>query len=258
MPRDNFLFKALIAPHANMRYSGETAAKAFKYMAQNVDKFDRVVLLGPSHYAPFKRIGTTTADIWETPLGDINIDQDTIDAFIKFSKDSDFKEDITIKRAKPELLAKEHSLEAHLPFIMKAFKDAGRQDDLKLIPFIIGDFKPDKIEAYAKILLPLFLDPRTVFVISTDFVHWGKKFKYQPIMDKKRPFNTVMKLDYWAMQLLESQSYNNFTYFLDKTKATICGRRALQLLMRIIEMAEDRVKGEYETKFVGYDQHEPA
>ena len=77
-------------------------------------------------------------------------------------------------------------------------------------------------------------------------------------MDKKRPFNTVMKLDYWAMQLLESQSYNNFTYFLDKTKATICGRRALQLLLRIIEMAEERVKGDYETKFVGYDQHEPA
>ena len=85
MPKGDFLFKALIGPHANMIYSGKTAAKAYKYMAENVDKFDRVVLIGPSHYAPLLRLATTTADIWETPLGDINIDQDTIDAFIKFS-----------------------------------------------------------------------------------------------------------------------------------------------------------------------------
>ena len=74
MPEDDFLFKALIGPHANMIYSGRTAAKAYKYLAENVDKFDRVVLFGPSHYAPLKRLATTTADIWETPLGDINID----------------------------------------------------------------------------------------------------------------------------------------------------------------------------------------
>ena len=123
---------------------------------------------------------------------------------------------------------KEHALEAHLPFIAKAFRDAGRLDQLKLVPFMIGDFKKDKIEAYSKVLLPLFLDPRTIFVISTDFVHWGKKFKYQPMMDKKQPpLNTVMEIDYWGMQLLESQDYDKFNYFLDKTKATICGRRAL-------------------------------
>ena len=54
---DRPLLKAVIGPHAGFDYSGATAAWAYK----NIDatKYNRVVLLGPSHSLGFQQIGLT-------------------------------------------------------------------------------------------------------------------------------------------------------------------------------------------------------
>ena len=52
-------FKALIGPHAGLAYSGPCAAWAYKNLAQKVNEFDRVVLLGPSHKVFLDWIATT-------------------------------------------------------------------------------------------------------------------------------------------------------------------------------------------------------
>ena len=33
---------------------------------------------------------------------------------------------------------------------------------------------------YGRILAPYFADPKNFFVISSDFCHWGRRFRYQP------------------------------------------------------------------------------
>ena len=71
----------------------------------------------------------------------------------------------------------EHSLEMHLPFIKKIFADEGKPD-VKLIPLMVGEIPKAKYKLYAKALLPLFMDERTVFIISSDFCHWGQNFDY--------------------------------------------------------------------------------
>lgn len=43
---------------------------------------------------------------------------------------------------------------------------------------MVGDIPEAKYGAYAELLLPLFLDERTVFVVSSDFCHWGQCFKF--------------------------------------------------------------------------------
>ena len=60
-----------------------------------------------------------------------------------------------------------------LPFLYKVFSDAGRADALKIVPLIIGDLPEEEYRYYAEALLSLFLDERTVFVVSSDFCHWG-------------------------------------------------------------------------------------
>ena len=67
----------------------------------------------------------------------------------------------------------EHSLEMHLPFIKKAFLDSQRAESLKLVPLMVGEIPEQKYKDYAQLLLPLFMDERTVFIVSSDFCHWG-------------------------------------------------------------------------------------
>ncbi len=68
----------------------------------------------------------------------------------------------------------EHSLEMHLPYIRKIFQG----QDIKLVPLMVGHVKESSFQAYGKILSKYFNDPKTLFVISTDFCHWGKRFKF--------------------------------------------------------------------------------
>ena len=53
--------KALIGPHAGLRFSGPNAAWAYRNLAETASQFDRVVLMGPSHKVYLDFIGTTVA-----------------------------------------------------------------------------------------------------------------------------------------------------------------------------------------------------
>ena len=153
----------------------------------------------------------------------------------------------------------EHSLEMHIPYIQKVFKDAGRADRLKLVPLMVGRVPKENYHSYAKLLLPLFLDPQTVFVISSDFCHWGERFRFthqfedEPIIHK-----SIERLDRLGMQLIEAQGFENFTNYLDETNNTICGRHPIQLLLAIVELAKEQQQRTLETKFVRYAQSEPV
>ena len=64
----------------------------------------------------------------------------------------------------------EHSLELHLPFIYKVLKDK----PFKLVPIMVGNTDP-KLENYlGNFFAKYFDDPNTIFIISSDFCHWGK------------------------------------------------------------------------------------
>lgn len=74
LPTDGGKLKAVIGPHAGFRFSGSTAAWAYKNLAQNVNEYERVVLIGPSHKVFLDFIGTTACEEWETPIGNIRVD----------------------------------------------------------------------------------------------------------------------------------------------------------------------------------------
>ena len=106
----------------------------------------------------------------------------------------------------------EHSLELHLPFIKKVFSDEGKPD-IKLVPLMVGEIPKDKYHSYAKALLPLFQDEKTVFVVSTDFCHWGDNFEFyrlHPGTPDAEIYKSIEKLDKEGMDQIEAQSYDGF------------------------------------------------
>jgi len=74
----------------------------------------------------------------------------------------------------------EHSLEMHLPFLSKVFQG----HNVNLVPILVGNLTKAKEQEYGQILAPYLDDNETLFVISSDFCHWGQDFDYMP-HDKK-------------------------------------------------------------------------
>jgi AmmeMemoRadiSam system protein B len=63
---------AFVVPHAGYVYSGLTAAHAYKMMPRY--GFDTVILLGPSHNGFIKGNSVFPKGVFETPLGNVEID----------------------------------------------------------------------------------------------------------------------------------------------------------------------------------------
>jgi AmmeMemoRadiSam system protein B len=68
----------------------------------------------------------------------------------------------------------EHSLEMHAPFIKKIFGDK----EIQLIPVMVGNLTKLKEIQYGDILSQYFRKDKNLFVISSDFCHWGMNFDF--------------------------------------------------------------------------------
>lgn len=156
-PGDNAPIKALIVPHAGYIYSGPVAACAYARIAAQRERIRRVVLFGPAHRVPFRGLATTSARAWRTPLGDVPIDRNAIDALL-IQRDLEAQ----VEELEPAH-AEEHSLEVQLPFLQTVL------DEFTLVPWVVG-MAPG--HAVAAVLERLWGGDETLLVISSDLSHY--------------------------------------------------------------------------------------
>jgi len=216
--RDEIL--ALVSPHAGYMFSGQTAAYAYAcaqtHEQQSKQKAKRVILLGPSHYAGFEGAALSDASSFETPLGELPVDQKTVESLADFP----------LFRFMPEVHRKEHSLELQLPLIYKTF------GPVELVPIVIGQLE-DEIEA--RLLggvLKRFLREGDIVVVSSDFCHIGPRYQYQPFKDNIK--DNVFALDKEAYTYINGHDLEGFFNFRDRTGATICGFYPLCVLLSVL------------------------
>lgn len=145
--------KAIIVPHAGYIYSGPTAATAYARLAAGRETIRRVVLLGPVHRVPVRGLALPGVDAFETPLGQVELDQFAIASI------ADMPQVVTSAAAH----AMEHSLEVQLPFLQTML------EDFKLLPLAVGDATPGEV---AEVLDRLWGGPETLIVISSDLSHF--------------------------------------------------------------------------------------
>ena len=145
--------KALVVPHAGYMYSGPIAASAYKQLIPVKDKIKRVILFGPSHRVAFHGLAAPQVDFFNTPLGNIAIDHQTIEQV------ADLPQVILSDQAHLQ----EHSLEVQLPFLQEILSD------FSLVPFVVGE--ADRFEV-AEVIEKLWGDEDTLIVISTDLSHY--------------------------------------------------------------------------------------
>jgi AmmeMemoRadiSam system protein B len=145
--------KAIIVPHAGYVYSGPVAASAYNQLIPSRSTIKRVILLGPCHRVPLTGLATTSADYFETPLGLIPIDRDSISVINSLQQVVEF--DLTHQQ--------EHSLEVQLPFLQEVL------DEFTLVPLVVGDTTAEDIH---EVLEMLWGGDETLIVISSDLSHY--------------------------------------------------------------------------------------
>ena len=234
--------KSIIAPHAGYRFSGPTMAQSFINI--NPDNYNRVVILGPSHHEYFQGCGLTSFEKFETPFGQINVD-------VKYNKKLLNKNKIFFEVTK-SVDINEHSIEMELPFLKYIFNNK----EFNIIPIIVGDNNFETNKIIAEILYELYEDKKTLFVISSDFCHWGRNFGYT-YHDKKfdNIWESIQDLDQQALDIIEEINSEKLEKYFKKTKNTICGRNPIILNLAIIELYKKNHQNE-KVEFIkaGYAQ----
>jgi len=148
--------QALLSPHAGYVFSGKVAASAFNQISENAS-YKRVFVLASSHQYHFKGASVYTLGNYETPLGEIEVDQKLGEKLAASS---------AIFKHKTEAHTNEHSLEVQLPFLQYKLGN-----NFKLVPIILGTNNAKDCKELAKALMPYFT-AENLFVISTDFSHY--------------------------------------------------------------------------------------
>lgn len=157
--------KAIIVPHAGYVYSGHAAMAGFQYLEPS----ENIFIIAPSHHEAFNNIAFPEYSFFETPLGNLEVNN-------KLIKEISEKFPSIIAN---EIFENEHAIEVQLPFIQNLFfpKNLSAIDfvknlkklnkKIKIVPVLVGncDYRliSDLISSYWE---------NSSFVISSDLSHY--------------------------------------------------------------------------------------
>jgi AmmeMemoRadiSam system protein B len=120
---------------------------------------------------------------------------------------------------------------------------------------MIGNTDASTEAQYGTLLAPYLSDPSNIFVISSDFCHWGSRFRYtyyqsadgssasQLRASSKTPSDwpiheSIAAVDKESMDAVESGNHKEFLAQLKETGNTVCGRHPIGVFMAAVEKAE--------------------
>jgi hypothetical protein len=189
---------ALVAPHAGYPYSGPVAA--YSYALLKGRKYDRVVVIAPSHYEAFGFSSVYDGAAYTTPFGQVPVDQ----AFAaKLAKASPL---IKLSGAghTPSADRPEHALEVQLPFLQRVI------GQFQLVPIIMGDQSYDACRALGVALAKLVAGTNTLIVASSDLSHY-------------HTYDEAVKLDHKTLKAIEEYDYFDLSRNLELRVWEACG-----------------------------------
>jgi AmmeMemoRadiSam system protein B len=188
--------KALIVPHAGYIYSGPIAGSAYAQLQPIAGTIQRVVLVGPAHFVGFAGLAVSGADCFETPLGEIRLDDESIRRLVCLPQLFQLDQAHTA----------EHSLEVQLPFLQVAL-----DRDFLLVPIAIGTATAADV---AEVIDLAWGGPETIIVVSSDLSH-------------HHDYATARRLDEETTRWIETLQYEKLV------SERACGYAGIRGLLRI-------------------------
>jgi len=197
----------LIVPHASYDYSGEIAAYAYKQLEGEI--FNTIILIGESHYFRFPGASIGNYQSYQTPLGEVEVNNDLAISIIKYEEAIKFY---------PQIHQSEHSLEVQLPFLQTLLRD------FKIVPIILGERSLKLSSNIVKAILQELKkrNEKILFIASTDLSHFY-------------PYQTALQLDNLTIKAIEKLDSASFFQGLSYGNYYLCGGAAVGTLLKIAE-----------------------
>jgi len=158
----------LIAPHAGYVYSGQVAANAYKLIRGN--KYDVVVVIGPSHRVSFNGVSVFSSGGYETPLGVVPVAEEFAQKIKNMSK---------VTADIPEAHRQEHSVEIQIPFLQVAL------GQFSFVPLVMGNQDMNTCRELANALYGALHGKKILIVGSSDLSHfynYNTAKKWMPLL----------------------------------------------------------------------------
>ena len=192
----------IVSPHAGYVYSGAVAANGY-YETSSMN-FDRIVMIGPNHYGIGTGLATARNGIWETPLGEVEVDSELASRIAENSGILDF-DDLAHSR--------DHCLEVQLPFLQYI-----KKNQFKIVPIIM--IMQDKVTAseIGESIASSTRNFNTLLIASSDFTH------YEPNDEAHRKDDELIK----AILTLD---ISNFYTTFERLNVSACGYGAIASIM---------------------------
>ena len=197
---------ALLVPHAGYLFSGQVTSAAFSQIRSF--SYKHIVILGPSHRFAFNGISIDKESIFQTPLGNLTIDQDLCSKLRSEADYIDFWEDAHNN---------EHSIEVECPFIYHLY-----QDSTPIIPVVIGNVDLSTLNAFAHSLTTYFNRSDTLIIVSTDFSHFYDA-------------STAEEMDHKAIDLIHRFAFERLWEYQQYGKIEMCGIAPTMVLAALLK-----------------------
>jgi len=183
----------LVSPHAGYIYSGMVAGAVISRV-----KFkDTFVILGPNHTGRGKAFSIMTEGVWETPLGETEIDSKLGKRILASS--SYLEEDHVAHQF-------EHSLEVQLPFL-QYFKP-----DVRIVPIVLAHANGATYKKIGRELASAVKESKKGIVIlaSSDMTHY-------------EPNETARRKDRQAIEAILDLDEDELLRRVDEFDISMCG-----------------------------------
>jgi hypothetical protein len=235
--------RAVIVPHAGYYYSGSCAGHAYRQVEPT--KVRRVFILGPAHHVHLTSCALSSTQTYKTPLYDLNIDTQVYNELYA----TGLFEEMSISTDEDE-----HSIEMQLPYIAKVMES--RRGQFTIVPVLVGSLTLDREQAYGQVFAKYLANADNLFVISSDFCHWGQRFKYTYYNKAHGEiWQSIEQLDRMGMDLIESMNHVAFNDYLKQYHNTICGRHPIGILLGMLAVIRQNGNGhQFALRFVKYAQ----
>ena len=198
----------VVLPHAGFSYSGGVVGKTIA----SIQVPDKIIILGPNHTGQGQPYSLVSSGVWNTPLGEIEIDADLAGKLLAASS-------LLIEDETAHIY--EHSIEVILPFIQFINPRA------KIIPVVISDFKNEGFkkvgEDIAKVISESSND--VLIIASTDFTH----YEPQPEAEKK---------DAAVIEAIVGLNPDKMLEIVQEQKISMCGFGPVSVMLNACKLLQ--------------------
>jgi AmmeMemoRadiSam system protein B len=201
-----------VVPHAGFVYSGPTAGKLFGLLPSGHVR--RIIMLAPNHRIALNRVALCDSAAFATPLGTIEVDQAAVH---RLAGSAAFE-------INPNAHAEEHAIEIQLPFLQRVWPE----DPPRIVPLLVPSLSKEQ-RREAAIALQQLADEDTLFLVSTDFTHYGANYGFAPFGDE--PAAALEELDAGAILKILAADPDGLRTYGQSTGITMCGLEATALAL---------------------------